>query len=357
MAVRRPKLSPEEQSEKSAAWRSAVSSALWEAGRFADSSAFYDCGSAYGSFLVLTCADSPDHAPEVRPLTCKLRYCPTCERREQARKLARYIPAFLALTEEPKEHWSVKHITLTTPYRLDDPDAPALYKKAWQDVDKTLQRVFLSVFDGELTKAERRRQRLSYTAHGVSMLVAAEFGEDSQHLHFHILAYCPFVPKNLLTESWMDVTGGECMVNWIKKVQYHDLEDNIKEICKYVTKFTNLAPKLVPALADVLDGQRRFRTYGKVRLMDEPEHEPAACPICQAKRTLIHVSEYAQLLMMRHLQPDQEIASRASWLFLDLKHGNNSGEAVEKHHDPPDEKPESAQQTRFWDDRTGLPYA
>lgn len=338
-------------------WRAAAAQALWNTGKYEESELFATCGQAFGSFNVLVCDEHPEHEPQIRPLTCKLRYCPECERREQARKLARYVPGFKHLTEEGKPGWSVKHITLTTPYKLDSKYAVSLYPVAWAAVEKCLQTVFLQVFKNDLTAAEKRRQRISYTGHDVSILVAAEFGENSQHLHFHILAYCPFIPKQLLTESWIGATNGECQVNWIKKIEYHDVENSVKEICKYVTKFTSLPPRLIPQLADVLAGNRRFRTYGKIRQWREEDHPATGCPTCSAEQKLIHVTAYAQLCMLKNLLPDPAIVAAAPRVFLDLKLGNKTGDSTSAAaHDPPPDPPMSAQQQRLWDGFDPLQY-
>lgn len=311
-----------------ARWRSAVEAELWAAGRYEDSSVFGSCGQAFGSFNVLTCEEDLDHLSEVRPLTCKLRICPDCERREQARKMAYYIPAFKALIDgDPIDGWSLKHLVLTTPYALEDQTAETL-QNAWRGFEKALNAIFMKVFEGKLTKEEQRRGRISYKLHQLAMLAANEFGEAGKRLHFHILAYCPFIPKQTITDCWKAATEGECEVNWIERVDYHGVEDAVKEVAKYVTKFTELEPAQAIKLLDVLKGNRRVRSYGTIRGMEIEKPEKPACPVCAAKLKLIHVSEYVQKCDWHSKRVNPEIVPRiSSPSLLDLILGNKAGDS------------------------------
>lgn len=312
-----------------------------DAGRYSESLNFQDCGTLFGNFNVAICEDDPEHDVRALPFTCHLRYCPDCERREQARKVARYVPILKDLAENSdRAGWSLKKIDLTTPYRLDDANAAGLYQDAWDFFETWLQLLFQQLLPDEMTKAEKHRQRISYSAHGVGALAAAEFGEHGHKLHFHCILYSPYVPKQMITDTWRTASAGECEVNWIRRIDYHDVDDAVREQVKYVTKFTELAPSLVVQLADVLDGSRRLRTYGLVRKAEKIEPEPCKCSVCSATITVMKVREYFEIVLMRNIAPKPEIFDAARRIFLDLKHGNNSGEVDSSHlprNDPDDD--------------------
>lgn len=307
-------------------WRFDVGQALDRAQLYREKNNFEDCGKYWGNFEVLVCESDLAHAPKAIPFTCHLRFCPDCEHREQARKLARYIPGFKNLTDgDGRADFTMKKIELTTPYSLEEMDSPALLRLSWGWVEKTLKKLMYKLREHELTPAEKRRQEINFTQHGLALLVACEFGERGKKLHFHILAYAPYIPKQLLTETWQDVTGGECEITWIKRVEHHDVEDAVTEVAKYITKFTALEPRLIPNLVRALAGTRRVRTYGVIRNCDVPERQ-CNCSHCSAKLTLIRVSEYFERCLAQNITPDEEIARKGASFLLDLKHGNNSWE-------------------------------
>lgn len=315
------------EAERYKAWRKEVSARLNDAQRWSESVNFDQCGSLIGNFQVVVCDDDVAHEPRAVPFTCHLRYCPDCEKRHQATQVAKYTPILKDLSENSdRAGWSLKKIELTTPYRLADDDAPALFQDSWDFFEDWLQLVCRQLLEHELTPAEVRRQRVSYKAHGVGALAAAEFGEQGHKLHFHVLIYSPFIPKQLITDCWRQASGGECEINWVRKIDYHDVEDAVREQVKYVTKFSQLDPALVVKLADVLDGARRLRTYGVVRGAKAPEPEPCTCASCGGKLSIMRVREYFERIIERNISPDPALAAAAAAILLDLKRGNNSGE-------------------------------
>jgi len=331
-------------------WRHDVGIALDRAALYREKNNFEDCGKFFGNFEVLICESDLQHSPKAIPFTCHQRFCPDCEHREQARKLARYIPAFKSLTDgDGRADYSLKKFELTTPYALDGMHDNRLLKQAWLFVEKTLQALFYKLLEHELDPVERKRKRIDYTRHGLGMLVQCEFGEHGQKLHFHILAFAPYIPKKLLTETWLDVTGGECEITWIKAIAHHDVEDAIAEVTKYVTKFSTLPPRLIPNLIAALHGTRRLRTYGVIRDCEVPE-KVCACSICSSGLILIRVSEYFEKCAALSISPDEQIALIGRSFLLDLKHGNKTGvtESADKAGlvgIPPPDTPENFDQT------------
>lgn len=315
-----------------ALWRAQVAGRLMDSGRHSESLNFQDCGTLFGNFNVAVCDADPGHDARALPFTCHLRYCPDCERRHQADLVAKYVPILKDLSENvDRAGWSLKKIDLTTPYRLDDDNAAGLYQDAWEFFEIWQQLLFQQLLGDEMSAAEKRRGRLDYSKHGIGSLASAEFGEQGHKLHFHILLYAPYIPKQMITDTWRTASAGECEVNWVRRIDYHDVDDAVKEQVKYVTKFTELAPSLVVKLADVLDGSRRLRTYGLIRKAEKIEREPCKCSVCSEIIRVMRVQEYFELVLAHNIAPKPEIFDAARQIFLDLKPGNKAGEAKGAH--------------------------
>lgn len=317
--------------EKKRIWREKAASALEAAGMISHASEFRLCGR---DFLADVCTANYGHHPRIMPTSCHKRYCPECAGRETARKLARYIPAIYdMLAEEAPASWSLKKFELTTPFKLNSSCDADTYKLAWLWVENTIQKITFDVLKAQnmLTPSELRRGRADYRLHKVGALVSAEFGENGRKLHFHILYYGPFLPKDQLTDTWKDVSAGECEITWIRAIPVNQVEDQLKEVTKYVTKFTQLPPALVPVLAKTIKGSRTVRSYGLLHGVKAAEKTSCTCDECGAKRERVAVLQYLQVCQDLNLKLDDEImrvyeANLHSDL-LDLKHGNNSGEA------------------------------
>jgi len=311
-------------------WREEVADRLNDASRWSESVNFRECGQLWGNFQVTACESDPSHDVRALPFTCHLRYCPDCEHRHQAEMVTKYTPILKAISEQDdRAGWSLKKIELTTPYSLEADNADELYQLAWESFEKWQQLVMQHLLRHELTPAERRRGEVKYKAHGYGSLVAAEFGERGHKLHFHLLAFMPYLDKHKSSELWLQANGGIAEVTWIKRVDYHDVEDDVQEVLKYVTKFQGLPPDLVVKLADVLDGSRRVRTYGTVRGAKAPEREEHVCSICSSKRTIMRVSAYFEYVLAHNIEPDPDLLAAGEGIFLDLKRGNKTREGGE----------------------------
>lgn len=331
-----------EQAAKYAAWRVEVADRLNDANRWTESNNFRHCGDMMGNFQVLVCADDPTHEAKAIPFTCHLRYCPDCAARRSAELAAKYVPILKELADDVDHPtWSLKKIVLTTPYSLLDPRAGEYLDDALKFVDRWLQLVFKFYCGDLMTADEKRRGRFDYTPHGVGGTISVEFGEKGYKLHFHILMLCPWMSQKQLCNLWLEATGGEASVTDIRAVAYGDVEQCVREMVKYVTKFNNLPPTLVVKLADVLDGVHRFKTFGVVRGAAAPEPEPTVCKHCSAKITVMLVSEYFRLMVERNVEPDAAIAAAGASIFLQFKRGNKVGEAgVHLARDAPTDVPE-----------------
>lgn len=305
-------------------WRLDVVEELDRAELYRERNNFEDCGKYFKNFPVLVCDLDISHAPKALPFTCHLRFCPDCAARDVARKLARYIPAFEELAREGRADFSLKKFELTTPYALQEMDSPALRKKAWRWVHKTIMKLMYTLLEHELTDDEKKHRRIKMADHGLALLVHDEFGEIGKKLHFHIIAYSPYIPKELLTNTWKEVSGGECEITWIKAIPFNEVDVAVSEVVKYVTKFSALPPELIPNLVKCLHRSKRMRTYGTIR--DEEYIKPeCTCKVCLATATVITLSEYIERCNAARVALDQEIEAIRRSFLLEFKHGNKTG--------------------------------
>lgn len=290
-------------------WRAQAAEALEAAGLLKEAEYFRSCSRHYD---VDVCIQSVDHAPRAVPYTCHQRFCPDCEKREQARKLERFVSPVHDMMLLGESGYTLKHIVLTTPYGLADVDAPERYKNAWTALEKLLNRLFYTLLDDDnkLSAKEERRGEVSLKAHGIGILAAAEFGEDGQKLHFHLLAYCPFIPKRFLSWSWSKVTDGDAEVSYLEKIDLENAAKAVIEVAKYVTKFSELPPALVPALAKAINGSRRLRTYGIMQGLGKKETGECRCPVCSAERQLVGIMTYIRRCEAAGLALDDSIVNK-----------------------------------------------
>lgn len=272
-------------------WRNAVYEALIDEDMDDDATRWLDCETIHRSKwspnglpdtlppktnYAMVCTQSPKyHAKIIQKHTCGLRYCPTCAEMHSARLLARYVP-FISQIATNSYRFRLRHVILTTPYSLYDDDIKSRYKQHQKNI--------LALFDELLGKTWRKKQ---------GFLVGDEFGEDGDLLHSHILHFGQYIEKDKITQAWLKVTGGECRINYVRGIDPDEksVGDAIKEVLKYCTKFWRaeadgskkmIDPYLIPALAKVLKGQRRIRTYGLFYGIPKPDLEEKVieCPAC-----------------------------------------------------------------------------
>lgn len=282
-------------------WRVEVAAALLAAGYAKESEAFascadpakiftvdYNAGLPAGSLGVYVCeADPHHHAKAIAPM-CKQRICPDCAHMHTARFLSRYVPVLLDLEYSSTNGHSLKHIVLTTPISLDDPDC----KTKLQDLLKQIPLIF-DTLGGKGWREDS------------GLLVAFEFGEDGRKLHFHCIWFGKYIPQYFLAETWKLINGGIADVVWIEKIDTdgeggRTLESAVAEVAKYATKLAHKNPdgtwRWMPAadvvtLFGILKGVRRVRSYGLLYNIPEPE-KPHICPVCAAPMLKLSVIEW-----------------------------------------------------------------
>jgi hypothetical protein len=273
-------------------WRADVYGALLDAGMADEADKWWACARGNAVWFpstdtpvgddtkaVYVCPDHPGHHAKAQRITCQLRVCPECAKRESARLLARYMPVVKELAHRHHPKYRFRKIVLTTPLDVRDKDARQKLLHYFKCVPM--------MFDRLLPKGWRKEQ---------GFLPAYEFGTHGLKLHFHIIFYGQWLDNRKangypLASAWEAVTGGECEVVRIYGIKPDDVEDEIVENLKYCTKFwkldadgkpERLDPELVPVLLTVLKGTRRIRSYGLFYKIGKPVKEPMRCPACDA---------------------------------------------------------------------------
>lgn len=334
-------------------WRQKVIRALSSEGCGDVGYKLKNCGC---SFFADVCIKDLNHEPKAIPVHCGLRICPECEARESYRKVLRYLPALNEMLFENPDYpdYKLRKLVLTTPFQLLDLTSDS-FKHKQTLVHQFLQAYFYPHFLArkELSKAEIRRGRVDLRQHGIGGIVAAEFGEKSQHLHWHCLVYSPFIKKEKAWEVWEQVSGGACLnldLSAIKPQSTQmrggggDLLAALKEITKYATKFTAIAPQDVPHLYKVLRGNRRFRSFGTLyNIKDGNETLEHLCEQCGAERQQISITTYISRCEFHNVPPDDsviEVVESGIALFLSREPEISSGKSDKKQPKPRDSIPE-----------------
>lgn len=273
-------------------------------------------------FQVEICHNDPNHAPKAFPMRCGLSICEECAQRESYRKLSSYLPALQELlTPDPNfpDHFLFK-LTLTTPFALHD-----LTSKTFRDkqklVRKFLNAYFYEYFEkkGKLSKSEIRRGRCDLKKHGIGGLRSAEFGERGKRLHWHMLMYAPYMPKQDVWRVWSEVTEGQCLNVDLAAIKARDggkLRDGgdiigaVQEIVKYATKFSELPASDVPQLYKVLKGNRRFESYGVLynQAFNDSEETERVCEECKGQLETLRVGQYVTRCINLNIPIDDSVA-------------------------------------------------
>lgn len=291
-------------------WRDRTTTELYRAGMDSDALDFSLCAK---DFQIEVCHKHPEHTPRIIPFSCKKRFCPICEQRESYRKVKRYLLPIQQMCDQNLAGYRLRKLVLTTPYALSRLTAKR-YSAIWDDLKRFLELWFFREFQqkGTLSASEQRRQRVNLRAHGIGILSSAEFGERGRKLHFHLLLYSPFMPIAKVVETWREVTNGLCYISHISEVDRSDIVGEVQEVVKYVTKFTQLPPRLVPHLATVLSGNRRFRTYGLLNCIEsheDVEHD-SSCETCGAAREMVSLMKYIMRCEAAGVPLEDEIIAR-----------------------------------------------
>ena len=121
-----------------------------------------------------------------------------------------------------------------------------------------------------------------------------EFGDRTGNAHVHMLAYTPWVPQQVISQAWLEMTGSRVVdvravgergrvarerlrgrAGWV------DSDGAIREVTKYVSKTWTSDPVRAVELWDALAGHHVTQIYGSLRGLLRREGELFfTCPEC-----------------------------------------------------------------------------
>ena len=188
-------------------------------------------------------------------------------------------------------------------YRLEDADLGRLRQRG----DKHYlgrQRVFPGR-DGVF----HRRERIV----GDACFRALEYGGLNGNCHLHALYYGPYIPRDILSAEWERLTGSwYADIRPVRSKPQSDGEksfgDAIKEVCKYVTKISDIPPERVVDFWQAMRGSHMTQRYGQLRglMRSEAELFDLSCEKCGSTRYIWHYLPWEVALSERRRGPPRE---------------------------------------------------
>lgn len=170
---------------------------------------------------------------------CDIFYCPQCSPGLAARRLESLL-WFVERMKQPK------HIVLTIR------NVPRLTTQFLRQAQQSLTRL-------------RRRKLFAGCRSGLWAMEITNKGRG-WHVHFHLVADCPWLDVRTLSETWRECNRLESGVVWIESASRGSLKANLP---RYVTKYTgkgfqlqNWAADLLGEFVTAIRGVRTFGVYG-----------------------------------------------------------------------------------------------
>ena len=235
---------------------------------------------------VMVCSCGCEKSRFAVPMSCNVRVCPYCAKKEQRRRVARFARIAQFVFEKNKKYrYRYRLWTFGTSISLYDP----------QIVEKIikLRRKVVNCFDEKLPDGWRERQGIA---------VVPEFGTSGARLHFHVIQYGSFVNITKMQNEWRKQSGISNALVDVESVpaSVRNLDGVVGYISKYMSKgslksvenaieqenvYDELAKRLVREF-EVFRGRKTYITYGVFRSV-EVEREPALCKVCEAPMMMI----------------------------------------------------------------------
>lgn len=97
------------------------------------------------------------------------------------------------------------------------------------------------------------------------------------NVHVHCLYYGPYREQAEISAIWKKVTGNSFIV-WVRPIE--NREKAIREITKYVVKFSEFDEEKLSELCGFLEPYRRIRTYGTFLGMKKNQEHESVCWLC-----------------------------------------------------------------------------
>jgi hypothetical protein len=190
--------------------------------------------------------------------SCNSRMCDKCGRRI-------YVQLFESLYKELMPYWSHRAKTygpkfLTLTFNHDRWKGRLPVKSDLTRCQREVREFVIRFYSKYKAKKSRNGNWYqSKTFRGAGSLAVVELAGDN-HLHFHFLVYGPFITKEKLSQSWLNVTGDSYVID-IQDAKTP--RDAVRYILKYISKPpAHVSIKSAAAWAWLLKGRRKMATYG-----------------------------------------------------------------------------------------------
>lgn len=208
---------------------------------------------------------------------CKLRYCPRSGPKAFRELYFKHLGRLAIVAEALATHREGNcgrrviaqiDITLRNIGRMPSTEQVRVF-------NKRIRRLFRRV---------ERQLRVSRLDYGFAWM--DEFGSGNQNLHAHGVYVGPWLPQDLLSKWWHEITGDSFIIS-IKTAP--SFEKALSHALKYPSKFWNAVPSRLVELEIAFHKVRRFHTLARFFNPPETREEPGMsdgkseakrCPFC-----------------------------------------------------------------------------
>ena len=198
------------------------------------------CGTVHGYYA---CEECPGTKKVVQDFCSLPRLCPSCARVERSKVIDSILDSVRLIIKDKKFPilgYDWRFITLTV-------KTAGHYQKA---VANAIQG-FSKIWKNDLSKT------------GAAAVRAVEFGPKNGNVHIHVLYYGKFFCKEKLSKIWKRYTGSYVVDICI--VKKGNVENQVREICKYITKFTDVSNARLVEMWESVYRRRLVERYGLFR--------------------------------------------------------------------------------------------
>lgn len=289
---------------------------------------FARCGDLW---RVYECPD--DHHKYRLPCACNSRLCDRCNRRHYYSLKKDLIDRLRGFWRRRSNTYGPKFLTLTFQADRFENGFPSSdeFKKCRDQVRQFVLR-FYSRYG-----ARRSRHGRWYPdktkKRNCGAIAMPEIGKHN-NLHFHLLAYGPYVPHARLCQAWLEITGDSKVLDVREAGQ---LRGGVAYVLKYMTKtpggdsYHDMA-----RWAFLIKGYRRLITYGvlynAIRKNQDRKKIDLRCPYCGASLQYMGNGEDPAGVLLDFLSLYRQAAARDGPLMdpVDFLFDGSVGPALDK---------------------------
>lgn len=151
----------------------------------------------------------------------------------------------------------------------------------WRLITVTIQT--LGRYDWAVDKALDAFSKLvesTLSVPGFALVRSLEFGPNNGNVHIHAMNFGPYIPQEEIKTKWMDLTGSY-VVDVREVDESEGLEGGLREVGKYLVKFTEAGPDQLQKYVHALRGRRAVERYGGFRAVRTKTPPPQPVAVAQ----------------------------------------------------------------------------